>query len=222
MTGSMATKARVLPCPQDCPEEIAREVARVVRAGGVVAVPTESFYGLGVVPTDATAVARVCRIKGERDHKPILVLIADRAQLDGLAADIPPAAQVLMDRFWPGPLTIIFPALPSLPAFLTAGTGSVGIRLTAYPLLAALLRRVGPLTGTSANRSGQSPFETAQAVRNELGADVDLILDGGPTPGGSPSTVVDARGPISVVREGRVPRVELVAALERAGFQLNE
>lgn len=221
MTGSMATKARVLPCPQSCPEAIAREVARVVRAGGVVAVPTESFYGLGVVPTDAAAVTRVCRIKGEREHKPILVLIADRAQLDGLVADVPPAAQVLMDRFWPGPLTIIFPASPSLPVFLTAGTGSIGIRLTAFPLLASLLRQVGPLTGTSANRSGQPPCETAQAVRDELGADVDLILDGGPTPGGLPSSVVDARGPIIVVRKGRVPRTELAAALERAGFRLS-
>ncbi len=221
MAGSLATKARILPCPTGFSEEIVRELGSVVRANGVVAVPTESFYALGVVPTDATAVARLCRIKGERHNKPILVLIGDRAQLDGLVAGIPPAAQALMDRFWPGPLTIIFPALPSLPAFLTAGTDSVGIRLTAHPLLAAVLRRVGPLTGTSANRSGQPPLQTAQAVRDELGADIDLILDGGPTPGGLPSTVVDARGPIVVVREGRVSRAELAAVLDHAGLRLS-
>ncbi|HXF93476.1 MAG TPA: L-threonylcarbamoyladenylate synthase [Nitrospiraceae bacterium] len=221
MTGAMATKARVLPCPQDFSEESAREIVQVVQAGGVVAVPTESFYALGVVPTDATAVARVRRIKGERGNKPILVLIADHAQLGGLVAGISPAAQALIDRFWPGPLTIIFPALPSLPAFLTAGTGSVGIRLTAYPLLAALLRRVGPLTGTSANRSGQPQLQTAQAVNDELGSDVDLTVDGGPTPGGLPSTVVDSRGPIVVVREGQVSRAELATVLKHAGLRLS-
>ncbi|HEX2056447.1 MAG TPA: Sua5/YciO/YrdC/YwlC family protein, partial [Nitrospiraceae bacterium] len=116
---------------------------------------------------------------------------------------------------------IVFPAHRSLPARLTGGTGTVGIRLPDLPLLRRVLVQVGPVTGTSANRTDQPPLCTAEAVSAELGADVDLILDAGRTPGGIPSTVIDARASIQIVREGAVSRTVLADRLHRAGYALS-
>lgn len=199
---------------------VGEKVAKIIRRGGVIAMPTESFYALGASALDDAAVRRVCAIKGRPDEKPILVLISDRAQLDTLAAEITPAASLVIEQFWPGPLTIIFPASRLLPDVLTAGTGTVGVRQTAYPALVRLLRQAGPLTGTSANRSGQPPARTAEEVRVRLGSVLDLIVDGGQTPGGLPSTIVDTVGPIRLVREGPISRHQLEAALARSGIGL--
>lgn len=201
-------------------EAVLQEIALAVQAGGVVAIPTESSYGLGASPFDDLAVERVGRLKGRPEGKPILVLIAERAQLDLLVREIPPAAQPLMEAFWPGPLTIVFPAIASLPAVLAAGTGSIGVRWTAYPPLVELLRVTGPLTGTSANRAGCPPAQSADTVQSILGPDVDLILDVGTTGGDLPSTVVDARGPVTLIREGRVTREALRSVLQRKDIQL--
>jgi len=108
-------------------EPVLEEAAAIVRQGGVLAMPTESFYALGASPFHEEAVRRLCRIKGRDERKPLLVLIADLAQLDSLVSDVARGASVLMRQFWPGPLTIIFPAAPSLPVSLTAGTGTVGV-----------------------------------------------------------------------------------------------
>ncbi|OLB98537.1 MAG: hypothetical protein AUH35_04130 [Nitrospirae bacterium 13_1_40CM_62_7] len=170
------------------------QVAQLIRRGGVVAIPTESFYALGV--------------------------ISDRAQLDPLVAEITPAASMLIARFWPGPLTIILPASPLLPDGLTAGTGTVGVRQTADPVLVRLLRQTGPLTGTSANRSGQPAARSAEEVEKSLGSELDLIVDVGPTSGGPPSTIVDAVGPIRLLREGPISRQQLAAALAHSGMSL--
>lgn len=205
---------------EEAGDAVISEAARIVRAGGVIAMPTDSVYALGACAFDETAVRRVCSIKGRDEGKPILVLIAERSHVDGLAASIPPGAAVLMDRFWPGPLTIVFPASPRVPAALTAGTGTVGVRLPAQPLLVKLLRMTGPLTGTSANRSGQPPAQTAQEVEQSLGADVDLILDGGSAPVTRPSTVVEARETVRVLREGPVERAVLKAVLAQHGLEL--
>jgi L-threonylcarbamoyladenylate synthase len=186
-------------------DAVCEEAAAVARAGGMLAMPTDSFYGLGVNPFDAAAVRRLCAVKGRDEGKPILVLIADRAQLKDLVGPLPAAATALMDRFWPGPLTIVCPAAPALPEVLTAGTGTIGVRLAAQPLLAKLLRHAGPLTGTSANRSGDAPARTAREVERVFGGDVELILDGGPSIATTPSTVVDATGrSVRLVREGPV------------------
>lgn len=196
------------------------EAARIVRDGGVIAMPTDSFYALGASALDEAAVRRVCAIKGRDGQKPILVLIADRSQLDTLVARVPPAAAVLMDRFWPGPLTIVFPASPRLSAALTAGTGTVGVRLPVQPLLGKLLRVAGPLTGTSANRSGAPPLRTALDVERSLGEDVDLILDGGPASAALPSTVVEATDTVRVLREGPIGLAAIKDVLSREGMQL--
>jgi L-threonylcarbamoyladenylate synthase len=202
----------------DTGEAAPKDAVRVLRNGGVIAMPTDSFYALGACVFDEAAVRRVCAIKGRRAHKPILVLIADRTQLPSLVARVPRAAEVLMDRFWPGPLTIVFPAAPRLPAELTAGTGTIGVRQPAHPLLQRLLRETGPLTGTSANRSGAEPARTAQDVAEALGSEVDLIVGGGPSSGSLPSTVVETVGAVRVLREGPIRRAAIEAALAEAGI----
>lgn len=216
----VATLARVFACPQGEDRAAFHEIAALVQAGGVVAIPTESSYGLGASPFYTSALERLRQLKGRSDDKPILVLIADSAQLDLLVREIPPAARLLMETFWPGPLTIVLPARASLPPALTAGTESVGIRCTAYAPLANLLRVTGPLTGTSANRSGDPPAQTAQTVQTLLGRGIAAILDAGTASGGPPSTVVDARGPVTLIREGPVTRAALMAVLQRSGVQL--
>lgn len=199
---------------------LSRSVIQIVHNGGIVAVPTETYYGLGVDPFNQQAVDRLLQLKGRADGKPILVLIGQRAQLLALVQDIPPLARVLMDAFWPGPLTILFAAHSSLPHNLTAGTGTVGVRLSSCRPLVELLSVAGPLTGTSANRVGGSPAQEASQVQETLGHDIDLIVDAGPTPGGLPSTVVDARGPVRVIREGAVTRQMLQNVLQTHGISL--
>lgn len=217
--------ARVLTLTKTDPSAMERELeeaGRLAQAGGVLAVPTESFYALsasvGSTACQAEAIRRVGHIKGRADGKPLLVLIADQAQLASLVASVPRAATVLMQQFWPGPLTIVFPAAEDLPDELTAGTGTVGVRLSAYPILQEVLRRTGPLTGTSANRSGAPPARTAEEVGKAVGAEVDMILDGGPTPAARPSTVVDVSGAVRVLREGPIASAQILAVLAEAGL----
>ena len=200
---------------------LADRARRVLGEGGVIALPTESFYGLGVAPFDEQALAKLRLVKGRSEGKPILVLIGDEAQLGVFVRNSPPAATVLMNAFWPGPLTIVFPAAVGLPDAVTAGTNSVGIRLSAWHPLRDLLRRLGPVTGTSANREGIPPPTTANEVQDSLGDALDLIIDAGPTPGGRPSTVIDVRGPIRIIREGAIERGAIVAQLAAHGLHLD-
>lgn len=218
MTGRTTEMATVRTFHRDAGAAIVREAAQIVRGGGVLAMPTDSFYALGACAFDEAAVRRVCAIKGQRAQKPILVLIAERSQLDGLVASVPPAATILMERFWPGPLTIVFPASPRMPVALTAGTGTIGVRVPAQPLLAQLLQTTGPVTGTSANRSGEPPARTALDVAGSLGTDVDLILDGGPASATLPSTVIDVTETVRVLREGPITRDLLKTLLDREGI----
>jgi L-threonylcarbamoyladenylate synthase len=220
MTTRMAEKALARMFREDADETILSEAARIVRRGGVLAMPTDSFYALGACALDEPAVRRVCAIKGQRESKPILVLISDRSQLDALVARVYPGAAVLMDRFWPGPLTIVFPASPRLPVALTAGTGTIGVRLPAHTRLVKLLRVAGPLTGTSANRAGASPARTARDVEQNLGCEVDLILDGGPSAATLPSTVVEATEVVRLLREGPIGRTALQTVLAQEGMEL--
>jgi L-threonylcarbamoyladenylate synthase len=197
-----------------------REAAAIVRQGGVVAVPTESFYALGCDPKNPEAVARVRAMKGRPSDKAILVLLAGREQVMQFAQSLSPVSQALMDVFWPGPLTLLLPALADLPAALTAGTGAVGLRWSAHPDLQTILTATGPLTGTSANRSGEAPSCLAEEVARSCGAAVDLILDLGPTAGGPPSTLLDVTARPRVLREGAVPTACLREMLARFGETL--
>ena len=200
---------------------LADRVRRVLEENGLIALPTESFYGLAVAPFDEQALAKLWQVKGRPEGKPVLVLIGDGSQLGPFVRNIPPAATVLMNAFWPGPLTIVFPAAVGLSNAVTAGTGSVGIRFSAWQPLVDLLRRVGPVTGTSANREGLPPPRTVEEVQHSLGDALDLIIDAGPTPGGRPSTVIDVRGPLRIIREGSIERGAIAAQLAAHGLHLD-
>ena len=185
-----------------------KKAAESILSGGVVAIPTESFYGLAVNPTDVRAIKRLFDVKKRRGDQPILLLISSVEHLDQYVIHVPHIAHQLMNEFWPGGLTLIFEAKPSLPRELTAGTGKIGVRLSSHPVPTALAQAVGiPITGTSANISGQPACSSAREVFRGLGDKVDLILDGGETAGGKGSTVLDVtKDPPVVVREGMVSR----------------
>ena len=181
-------------------EELTRFSAVLAR-GGVAAVPTETFYGLAADPTNGRAVSRIFGIKGRDDGKPLLVLFSERAQLDalGVAAESPVLDRLF--RIWPAPLTAVLPLRSAVAA--SRGGATLAVRIPAAPRLRQLLSAVGPLTGTSANRSDAPPLADPDEVEEALGADLDLLVDDGAAPGGEPSTVIDAtRDPIRVLRRG--------------------
>lgn len=190
------------------------QAASLLRAGGIVAYPTETYYGLGVDPFDDQALHRLFQVKNRPAVKPVLVLVADREQVGMLAREISATARLLMDSFWPGPLTLVLPARTELSPLLTGGTGTVGIRLSPHPLATALLHAfAAPLTATSANRSGQDPAVTAGEVRAAFGGEVGLVLDGGPTPGRMGSTLVGVNGSrVTCIREGRIGFADVLQA----------
>lgn len=184
-----------------------KTAADVIRRGGVVVCPTSGLYGLAADPFQPAAVRRIFEIKGRPPQMPLLVLIDDREVLPRLTAGIPPAAKKMMNRFWPGGLTLVMPAHPALSASLTGGSGTVGIRETAHPVARALAKAAGGvITGTSANRSGGAGCSRIQDLDPQVAAGVDLILDAGDLAGGRGSTVVDCTtDPLRVLREGAVP-----------------
>jgi len=191
-----------------------REAAAALRCGGLVAYPTETFYGLGVLATDAAAVARLARAKGRPDGKPLPLLAADVAAVETVAV-LDGAAHRVAARLWPGPLTLVLPARPGLPEAVTAGTGTVGIRVPGSSVARALAREAGgPIVSTSANPSGGPPPRRPGELDPALRARLDLVLDGGETPGGLASTVVEVGGgTIRLVRAGPVPMEAVEAAL---------
>ena len=212
--------ASIIPYSATVLDPLAQQVRRVLEQGGLVGIPTETFYGLGVNPFDQTALERLSVVKGRVEGKPILVLVASPRDLASFAEHVPSAAAALMDMFWPGPLTLLFPARASVPSALIGGTGRVGLRLSSCRPLRELLERVGPLTGTSANRAGAPPLRTADEVEQAFGAELDVIVDAGPTPGGLPSTVVEVDETLRIIRDGAVPRQAIEAALHERGFSL--
>ncbi len=196
--------------------EIAFSRAReVIRSGGVIAYPTETFYGLGADPGNPAAVRRLFEIKGRPADQPILLLIRSADEAKEWASEITRSAGALMEKFWPGPLTLVFAAKPGVIREITAGTGTIGLRAPGNPLTLKLLEVLGSaLTGTSANISGGRSLQTAEEAAAVIGGMVDLILDGGRTAGGRPSTVMDARqDPPLLIREGAVPFNDILASV---------
>ncbi|HEU5319605.1 MAG TPA: L-threonylcarbamoyladenylate synthase [Methylomirabilota bacterium] len=182
------------------------EAVGVLRAGGLVAFPTETFYGLGAAALQPAAARRVYDAKGRPTGKPVLVLVDSVEMAAALAETVSPAASALMARHWPGALTLVLRAGRRVPAEVTAGTGTVGVRLSSHPVARGLVTALGePVTAPSANPSGGAPPVTAAAVLEGLAGRIDLVLDAGPTAGGAPSTVVDATvDPPRIVRAGAV------------------
>ena len=184
--------------------------AEVIARGGVIAFRTDTFYGLGADPFNAAAVARIRELKGREDDKPILLLVSDLEQVERVIAERSEIFARVAAAFWPGPLTIVGHAVAELPAEITAGTGTVGVRLPAAENVRTLVRECGGiLTATSANPSGREPARSAQEVVDYFpdgsSRSLDLVLDGGEVTVTEPSTVLDATtSPPRVVREGAV------------------
>jgi L-threonylcarbamoyladenylate synthase len=185
------------------PDRIDEAVA-MLKNGRVIGFPTETFYGLGTDALNEASIAKIFAVKGRDFNNPILVVIGDPGHVDLFADDIPAQARALMQRFWPGPVTILFRASAAVSPKLTAGSGKIGIRLTSHPIARELSRKLGgPLTATSANLSGATECSSAAEVLAQLEGKIDGIVDGGTTPGGKGSTIVDATvSPVNVLREG--------------------
>jgi len=201
--------------------EARERAARAVAAGGVVAFRTATFYGLGANPFDAAAVAAVNELKG-REGKPILVLVATAEDAARLIARTSRAFEALAARHWPGALTLVAEAKPELPALLTAGTGTIGVRLPADEHALAVVRASGgALTATSANPAGLPPARSAEEAAGYFHEGLALVIDGGPSLTELPSTVLDVTGERPrLVREGVVTRSELEETLRAEGFEL--
>jgi len=193
------------------PDAVIGEAAQVILKGGVVAVPTESFYGLAVDATNERAIKRLLEVKKRPPDNPILILVSSIRALEKHVRGISTIAQQLMERFWPGGLTIIFEAGPAISPLLTAGTGKIGVRLSSHPVPTELSKIAGvPITGTSANLSGRPGCVTGEEIIKTFGDGVDLTLDDGETQGGRGSTILDATvNPPKILREGMVTRDQL-------------
>ncbi|SRR6266496_4098186 len=196
-------------------EETRDHAAKIVRNGGVIAFRTDTFYGLGADPLNADAVARIKALKKRDEGKPILLLIADAEDLDRFIVDKSEDFEVVTRSFWPGPLTVIGRAAKALPEALTAGTGTVGVRLPNQDNVRALVRLCGgALTATSANLSGSPSASVAQEVVDYFPTGIDLIVDGGEVADAQPSTVLDLSGSDPrVIRDGAVSRKTLEGVL---------
>ena len=210
--------AKVLPVPSDPPPSFFVPIVELVRGGGLLAVGTESSYALAASVSVPHALDRVVGAKRRSSGKPLLVLIGERSQLDSLAVSIPAWVHTMLNEFWPGPLTVIVPAQSGVSPVLTAGTGTIGVREPAPVFLRSLLRHTGPLTGTSANRSGQAPCLTAEEVDAAVGHDVDLVLDTGPAPGNRPSTLLSVVDEPAVLRAGPVSAEEIQQVFSKIGL----
>ncbi|MEN8256896.1 MAG: L-threonylcarbamoyladenylate synthase [Thermodesulfobacteriota bacterium] len=172
------------------PSQVLQEAAIVIKQGGVVAFPTETYYGLGVDPFNEAALDRLYRLKKRPSHKPLLTLISHLDQLLTLAETVPPCFSALI-KLWPAPITLVFPARAGLSQRLTAGTHTVGVRMSPHPVAQHFVKYCGhPLTATSANRSGAPPACSAKEVEEQFPSGLDYIIDGGVTPGGVGSTLV--------------------------------
>jgi L-threonylcarbamoyladenylate synthase len=204
--------------PFDPEGEPLRRAADVLARGGVVVFPTDTFYGLAANPRDQAAVERVYQVKGRDFRQPLPLVAADAGQVSRDAGILSPLALRLAGLFWPGPLTLLIEALPSLPAAVHAGTGKIAVRVPDHAVSRGLCRVAGhPLTSTSANRSGAPPSAAPGKAVEGIAHMVDLLLDAGPTPGGLPSTIVDVTsGQPELVRSGALSWVRVLESLEEA------
>jgi L-threonylcarbamoyladenylate synthase len=193
-----------------------RRAAEILRAGGLVAFPTETVYGLGADASSAAAMARLYRVKGRPADHPVIVHFASARDAFLYSRDIPPAASVLADRFWPGPLTLVLKRSDKAKDFVTGGQPTVGLRVPAHPVAQELLKAFGGgIAAPSANRFGRISATTAAHVRSELGDEIDLVLDGGPSEVGIESTIVDLSGGAAVLlRPGRISKADLQTIVE--------
>lgn len=203
MQSSIACRVRLSVDTEEPQGDVLAQARVVLDEHGVVAVPTETYYGLAVSAFDRVACARVFEIKARASSKALPCIVSGIEQLGSVASEISPLASELAARFWPGPLTLIVPARASVAA--ASDDGTVAVRVSSLPLARELAAIAGPVTATSANVSGAPPATTADEVIAQFGDAVDLVLDGGVTPGGPASTIVDVtQATPKLVREGAI------------------
>ncbi len=203
MRSSIACRVRLSVDTEQPQGDVLAQACRVLDEHGVVALPTETFYGLAVSVFDRVACERVFEIKGRPSTKALPCIVSGIEQLERVASEIPALVSELSTRFWPGPLTLIVPARATVAA--ASETGTIAVRVSSLPLTRELAAIAGPVTATSANVSGAPPATTADEVLAQLGGSVDLVLDGGATSGGLASTIVDVTsGKLELVREGAI------------------
>jgi len=198
--------------PKQPPVEKQIELAiAILKKGGIVAFPTDTVYGLGADPLNARAVDRIYKVKRRPHNLPFPLLLAEKSDLLKVASVVPEIAWQLAERFLPGGLTLVLRKSPWVPGSVTAGGDTIAVRIPNHPIPIALIRGLGsPIVGTSANLSGRPSPVTAEEVREQLGDEVDLIIDGGRCPGGTESTVLDVSSKVpALTREGAIPRVEM-------------
>lgn len=192
-----------------------RAVAASLREGAIAAYPTETFYALGAAAFSRKPVARIYRLKGRAAGKALSVIVPDLDMVRDVAASLPPGFIALAGELWPGPLTLVLPAAPAVPGFLAGPGRTIAVRIPPPPWLRALVRELGePLTATSANRAGEKEISDPNEVSALFGGRIDLLVDGGPTPGGLPSTIVDlCGGRPRILRQGAIPESRIEALL---------
>jgi L-threonylcarbamoyladenylate synthase len=199
----------ILKADRDNSEEaVISRAAEILTAGGVIAYPTETFYGLGADATNELAIRKIYALKGRNFHNPISVIIDCREKLYPLVSEVPASALKLMKAFWPGPLTIVFKASAGVSTLLTGGTGKIGIRISSHAAARAIAAKLGqPVTATSANLSRAPECSAADEVVNQIGDKLDAIVDLGNTAGGRGSTIIDVTlSPPQILREGVIDR----------------
>src|SRR5208337_3004252 len=192
-------------------QEALERAAGILRGGGLVALPTETVYGLGANALDAAAVERIFKAKERPSWDPVIVHVADVAMLEALVRNVPDAAHKLMKAFWPGPLTLLLPRTDAVPDAVTAGRPLVGVRMPAHPVALELIRRAGvPVAAPSANRFGHISPTTAQHVLDDLDGRIDAVVDAGPSPRGVESTVLEP-STMAIYRPGAVTAEQIRA-----------
>jgi L-threonylcarbamoyladenylate synthase len=196
--------------------DVVRRAADIIRGGGIVAIPTDTLYALAVDARDSCAVARLFEIKRRAASIALPIVTGDLAQARAQAGRVTPLGERLAARFWPGPLALVIDAHREIATGVRAPDGSVAVRVPAHAAARALALAAGvPLTATSANRSGERPAADVRAVLAALGDDVDAVVDAGPAPGGTPSTIVDARGEgPRLVRAGAIAWAAVLESLQ--------
>lgn len=200
--------SRILKINTESPElGLVEEAVALIQSGALCAYPTETFYGLGVDISNESAIKRLFDLKRRDYGNPIAVIVADRAMLTSIVREVPERAEILMNAFWPGPLTILFRTNDSVSRQLTTNTGKIGIRISSHLVATALTRELGrPLSTTSANPSGFPPSTHPKHLRSYFGERVDLVIDGGELTPSLGSTVVDVtEEKLAVIREGVIP-----------------
>jgi L-threonylcarbamoyladenylate synthase len=187
----------------------------ILKNGGLVAFPTDTVYGLAALPFQSEFIERLYTAKGRNSHRAIGILLGDRSQLKQVARDIPRDAIKLAAYFWPGPLTMVLPRQHQLPSVLSSEP-TIGIRIPNHPFALGLLRLVGPLAVTSANISDQPSTNTAHEVMEQLNGRIHLVIDGGRSPGGVPSTVLDCTSEnLTILREGPITWEDIQSVLHQ-------